>query len=72
MHKEESKFFGIEINPRFGGGFPLSYLSGANYPEWIIKEFLKDEKIGPQFDSWERNLLMIRYDDEIMVHGYRD
>jgi len=70
-HKNEPKIFGIEINPRFGGGFPLSYLSGANYPAWLLKEFLNDEKIGPRFDSWERNLLMIRYDDEILVHGYQ-
>lgn len=69
-HKSEDKIYGIEINPRFGGGFPLSYLAGANYPEWLIKEYFKDEKISPQFDCWERDLLMIRYDDEILVHGY--
>ncbi len=70
-HKTEDKIYGIEINPRFGGGFPLSYLSGANYPKWIIQEFLRDEKIDEQFDCWERDLLMIRYDDEILVHGYK-
>lgn len=70
-HKTEDKIFGIEINPRFGGGFPLSYLSGANYPKWIIQEFLLDEKIDQQFDCWEKDLLMIRYDDEILVHGYK-
>lgn len=69
-HKSEDKIYGIEINPRFGGGFPLSYLAGANYPEWLIMEYFKDEKISPQFDCWERDLLMIRYDDEILVHGY--
>lgn len=71
VHKTENKIYGIEINPRFGGGFPLSYLSGANYVQWIIKEFLLGESIGEQFDVWERDLLMIRYDDEILVHGYK-
>jgi len=70
-HKTEDKIYGIEINPRFGGGFPLSYLSGANFPKWIIQEFLLDEKIDEQFDCWEKDLLMIRYDDEILVHGYK-
>ncbi|WP_373519762.1 ATP-grasp domain-containing protein [Pricia sp.] len=70
-HKTENKIYGIEINPRFGGGFPLSYLSGANYPKWIIQEFFLDESIDEQFDCWERDLLMIRYDDEILVHGYK-
>ena len=69
-HKTEDQIIGIEINPRFGGGYPLSYLSGANFPKWIIQEFFLNEKIGGQFDCWEKNLLMIRYDDEILVHGY--
>ena len=71
VHKTENKIYGIEINPRFGGGFPLSYLSGANYAQWIIQEFLLGESIGEKFDVWERDLLMIRYDDEILVHGYK-
>lgn len=70
-HKSETKIYGIEINPRFGGGYPLSYLAGANFPEWIISEYLLGEEIQDQFDSWEENLLMIRYDDEILVHGYK-
>lgn len=70
-HRTEDKIFGIEINPRFGGGYPLSYLSGANFPKWIIQEFFLDEKIDEQFDCWEKDVLMIRYDDEILVHGYK-
>lgn len=70
-HKEDdSKVYAIEINPRFGGGYPLSYLAGANFPKWIIQEYFLKENISDQFDSWEDNLLMIRYDDEILVHGY--
>lgn len=60
--------FGIEINPRFGGGFPLSYAAGANYPEWIIREYLMGESIQ-YYEGWEDSLLMLRYDDEVLVHG---
>ena len=67
-HKETDHIIGIEINPRFGGGFPLTYLSGANYVQWIIEEYLFDNNIADQFDCWENNLLMLRYDDEILVH----
>ena len=71
-HKEDdSKVYAIEINPRFGGGYPLSYLAGANFPKWIIQEYFLKESISDQFDSWEDKLLMIRYDDEILVHGYK-
>ncbi|MDC6352767.1 ATP-grasp domain-containing protein [Zeaxanthinibacter sp. PT1] len=70
-HKQSQKIYGIEINPRFGGGFPLTYLAGANYPKWIIEEYLQDKSIDEDFDCWEDNLLMLRYDDEILVRGYQ-
>lgn len=63
------RIIGIEINPRFGGGYPLSYLAGANFPKWIIQEYILHEEISYD-DSWENNLLMLRYDDEILVHNY--
>lgn len=72
LHKtDDMKIYGIEINPRFGGGYPLSYLSGANFTKWIIEEYLLDKKMDEKFDVWENDLLMIRYDDEILVHGYK-
>jgi len=67
-NKENKSIKAIEVNPRFGGGFPLSYLAGANYPEYIIKEYLLNEPVEA-FDDWEEGLLMLRYDDEILVHG---
>lgn len=72
MHKTTGKITGIEINARFGGGYPLSYLAGANYPGWILKEYILEENIGDHFDEWEDNLLMLRYDDEVLLHGYQD
>lgn len=68
-HKKDDLIYGIEINPRFGGGFPLSYLSGANYPKWLIQEYLLNKEINTYYNSWESDLLMLRYDDEILVHG---
>ncbi|WP_276390850.1 ATP-grasp domain-containing protein [Eudoraea chungangensis] len=70
-HKANKNVFGIEINPRFGGGYPLSYLAGANFPKWILQEYLLDLAIEDQFEIWEKDLLMIRYDDEVLVHGYK-
>jgi carbamoyl-phosphate synthase large subunit len=63
------RIIGIEINPRFGGGYPLSYLAGANFPKWLIEEYVLQKEI-PFFNSWENNLLMLRYDDEVLVHNY--
>ena len=69
-HKENANKIGIEINPRFGGGYPLSYKAGANYPLFIIKEYLLNETLS-YTNNWEENLLMLRYDDEIIIHDAR-
>ncbi|MCL6294928.1 ATP-grasp domain-containing protein [Jejuia spongiicola] len=71
LHKESKEIKGIEINPRFGGGFPLSYLAGGNYPKWIIQEYLFNKEIS-YFDDWEENLLMLRYDSEILIKNHED
>ncbi|SCY39279.1 ATP-grasp domain-containing protein [Flavobacterium caeni] len=70
VNKESDHIYGIEINPRFGGGYPLSYLAGGNFPKWIIQEYLLGERHIPVFEGWEENLMMLRYDDEVLVHNY--
>lgn len=66
FNKENNDVVGIEINPRFGGGYPQSYAAGANYPEYLIREYLLSENIKYS-DNWKDNLLMLRYDDAIFV-----
>lgn len=57
----------LEINPRFGGGFPLSHAAGANYPDWLVREYFLDENIN-FYDQWKNNLLMLRYDAKVIVN----
>lgn len=57
---------GIEINPRFGGGYPLTYAAGGNYPENLIREYFLGEEIKYKED-WKDHLLMLRYDDAVYV-----
>ena len=61
-------FYGLEINPRFGGGYPLSYSAGANYPRWLISEYLLGDEVE-FYDQWESDLLMLRYDAKELVYG---
>ncbi|MGB8227222.1 MAG: ATP-grasp domain-containing protein [Sedimentisphaerales bacterium] len=65
---KDKKMKFIEINPRFGGGAPLSIKAGANFPKWILQG-LCNKNLNIKFDSFEDNLLMIRYDAEIWVKG---
>ena len=55
-----------EINPRFGGGFPLAAEAGADFPRWII-EMMLGRKPQIKLDDWQDGLVMLRYDDAIFV-----
>ena len=54
----------IEINPRFGGGVPLSIQAGANFPKWIL-QMLAGKRPQIKFDGFLDGLTMLRYDDEV-------
>lgn len=56
----------IEINPRFGGGFPLSFQAGAYFPHWIV-QMLLGKDLSIKIDEWQDGLVMLRYDDEVFV-----
>lgn len=66
--KTDDDVLGIEINPRFGGGYPLSYCAGANFPRMIIEEYLMCKKLEYS-DDWYDQTIMLRYDDEIIVYN---
>ncbi len=56
----------IEINPRFGGGAPLAIKAGANFPLWILTEWL-EKPLPNNMDRWKENLYMLRYDQEVWL-----
>jgi carbamoyl-phosphate synthase large subunit len=61
---------GIEINPRFGGGYPLSFYAKANYADFVIREYLLKEEID-YTEDWLDNTMMLRYDKDIIIHENR-
>jgi carbamoyl-phosphate synthase large subunit len=66
LSKEGNNIYGIEINARFGGGYPLSYFAGAVYPEFLIQEYLLNSSVSFH-EEWKENLLMLRFDQEIII-----
>lgn len=56
----------IEINPRFGGGFPLAWEAGARFPRWIIEEILGLPSTVSA-SNWRDRLVMLRYDEAVFV-----
>lgn len=66
LNPQSGDVVGIEINPRFGGGYPQTYAAGGNFAELLIKEYFLGESVE-YFDNWKDHLLMLRYDDAVYV-----
>jgi carbamoyl-phosphate synthase large subunit len=49
-----------EINPRFGGGFPLALAAGAAYPDWLL-DLVAGVPVQPRLGEYEPGLYMTRY-----------
>lgn len=49
----------IDINPRFGGGYPATHAAGCNHLDLLIR-MCEGEKILPDFDSYIKNLMVMK------------
>jgi carbamoyl-phosphate synthase large subunit len=58
----------IEVNARFGGGYPLSWQAGARTTRWAIQE-AAGAPWEPLELSWAPGLTMLRYDQSVFIHG---
>jgi len=58
------RFF--EVNPRFGGGVPLSIAAGANMPLYLLQEAL-GRPVTARMGKFTPDLMMLRYDDALFV-----
>lgn len=59
----------IELNARFGGGYPLAHYAGAHFTDWLLDEL--EGKIPSRFDRWTNDLAMLRYDEAVYVPADR-
>ena len=58
----------IEINPRFGGGCPLSIQAGYPFPQWAV-EMALGRALSPLPADLGDGLTMLRYDEAVFVRG---
>lgn len=56
----------IEINARYGGGFPLALEAGADFPRWQLEQLLGLPSTA-EADGWRDGLVMLRYDAAVFV-----
>ena len=67
LFRTDERIVFIEINPRFGGGYPLSPKAGANFAEYLIKDYLRQKL--EYSEDWNDNTIMLRYDAEMIIDG---
>jgi carbamoyl-phosphate synthase large subunit len=49
----------IEMNPRFGGGYPVSHLAGADFPRMLLR-MLRGESVAPRIGDYAENTVMMK------------
>jgi len=62
------EYYISEINPRFGGGYPLAYECGANFPKYIINN-LKGIANEAEIGNYEENVYMMKHDTLTIKRG---
>ena len=55
----------IEINARFGGGYPLAHHAGAQFANWLLQELAGQPSAAN--DDWRDGVTMLRYDDAVFT-----
>lgn len=61
----ENQFSVIEINGRFGGGYPIAHHAGATMTQWLLEEKLG---ISPSYSNqWRAGVKMLRYDAAVFT-----
>lgn len=55
VFEKDGQYYVLELNPRFGGGFPFSYEAGVNFPgaiiEWLSGNEFNDDMLQPRYDE---------------------
>ncbi len=54
----------LEINPRFGGGYPCSHLAGADFPAKLISIY-QNKILTPETDTCPAGIYMLKQDEII-------
>ncbi|MCB9042753.1 MAG: ATP-grasp domain-containing protein [Chitinophagales bacterium] len=49
----------IELNPRFGGAYPISHVAGANFVKYIIA-MLNNKKLKPRIGNYEEGIKVMK------------
>lgn len=66
VFEKNGDYYISEVNPRFGGGYPLAYECGVNSPSYIINNLLGNEN-KKNIGSYKENLYMLKHDTIMLI-----
>lgn len=64
---EQKEIFFIEINPRFGGGVPLSFAAGVSYSD-LLRKMAENKPLKSQIGNF-KELCMLRYEEAVYLEN---
>ena len=63
--RKDGKIYVLDLNPRFGGGYPHAYESGVNVPALIFQN-LRGETTANTVGQYKKGICMMKY-NEVMI-----
>jgi carbamoyl-phosphate synthase large subunit len=66
MSEDGNELAVIELNARFGGGFPLAMASGADFPLAMVQD-VSCQPVTAAVDGWRDAVVMLRYDAAVFL-----
>lgn len=65
---DKNRYCFFEINPRYSGTLTLTIAAGLNSP-YLLSKIVLGDKVEPIIGKYEKNLLMLRYWEEVYVRA---
>ncbi len=63
---EKDRCYVLDMNPRFGGGYPFSHIAGANLPA-VLLAWVNREHLDPGWLRVEPNIMASKYDELVVA-----
>ena len=63
--EENGKYYILEINPRFGGGYPHAYECGIDFPKMIAQNAANHANVALE-DKYETGVIALKYSDVLI------
>ncbi|MDR1384610.1 MAG: ATP-grasp domain-containing protein [Planctomycetaceae bacterium] len=66
VFESEGSYYVLEMNPRFGGGYPFSQMAGTNLPAAIL-DWLNGKIADPKYFQFQTNVIFAKCDTLVQL-----